>query len=135
MDLFNKFKKAVGESSPEPDNLFFTEYNVNGYFSKSDFIDYIKSINKHQFDHLETLFGATSIKSKIANILKPKMDPKTQEFIIWCHIQYVKGTVKLPIPHHEGILRFLLDYQQTDVWFEGDLETLLLEAGLNFSGN
>ncbi|WP_029275271.1 MULTISPECIES: hypothetical protein [Pedobacter] len=133
MSLYKKFKKATGVANVNPTNLFFTEHNVNGYCSKGEFCNYAEHLSELQFKHVEEMFKYINMRCKISNSPEPKMDFKTQEFNIWVHFELKNGKRRLPLPHDEGILAFLIDYQVQGINFEVDFELLLSEAGVNFS--
>lgn len=133
MSLLKKFKKATGVANVNEVNLFFTEHNENGFMSKTELFEFAKGMTDFQFGHLEELFTYTNFRAKITNKLEPKLDNKTQEHVLWVHLELKNGKRRLPIPNNEGLLKFLVQYQQEGIAFNCDLELLLAEAGVNFS--
>jgi len=133
MSLLKRFKKATGVAHVNEVNLFFTEHNENGFMSKTALCEFANGLTDFQFGHLEELFDYTNLRAKITNKLEPKLDNKTQEYILWVHLELKNGKRRLPIPFDEGLLKFLVQYQQEGISFNCDLELLLAEAGVNFS--
>ena len=134
MSLFRKFKKTTGVANVEPVNHFFTEHNNNGFTSKPDLLDYTNELSETEFNHVEDMFKFTARKFKITNKLVAKTDPKSGIDSVWVTFELANGIRKLRIPYHEGIHRFLVEYQETGIRFDADFELLLAEAGANFSG-
>lgn len=133
MSLLKRFKKATGAFNVNDVNYFFTEHNVNGFMSKPDLCQFAMGLTDTQFVHFEELLTYLNIRCKITNRLEGKLDFKTQEHFIWVHVELKNGKRRLPIPYDEGIMKFLIQYQQEGIPFEFDFETLLAEAGVNFS--
>lgn len=133
MSTYSKFKKATGAHVPEPVNNYFTEHNNRGYQSKQGLVDYTKSLTETEYKHVEDMYDLVRQRAIITNRLEAKEDVKTGEFVIWSHFEMANGKRRLPIPFDEGILRFLIEYQQFGLRFEADFTTLLSEAGINFN--
>ncbi|MFW0714422.1 hypothetical protein [Pedobacter sp. N23S346] len=90
---------------------FFTENNVNGYFSKKLFIAFGLSLSDSEAEHFENLLKFMSQGCSINNIVKPTFDKNNGIEMLWFKIRLTNATINLRIPHTDELMNLVKDFQ------------------------
>ncbi|MBB6236916.1 hypothetical protein HDC90_001533 [Pedobacter sp. AK013] len=113
------------------ETLFFTENNVNGFFSKEDFANYFNASSDSERDHLDKSLDAISEGAKLNEILKSSFDKNDGHEIMWLKAKFPNADLPpMRILFDDRMLRFFKTYQKSELRFNLSLEKLLIIAGV-----
>ncbi len=113
------------------ESAFFTDNNVNGFFSKEEFVSYFNASSDSERDHLDTILDAISDGAKLNGILKSSFDKTDGHEIMWANAKFINADLPpMRILFDERMLRFFKTYQKGDLRFNVSLEKLLIVAGV-----
>lgn len=131
LDFFKK-KSTTGGTAALTAALFFTDNNLNGYFSKEEFTNYLGGFDQTDAIHFDRSVEAASDGANLNSQLKPSTDKMDGSPILWLRFAHAKQQFPvLRIPHHEGMQRFFRDYQIGKITPNFDLDALMVEAGIS----
>ncbi|MCJ8210807.1 hypothetical protein MUY27_13905 [Mucilaginibacter sp. RS28] len=122
--LFSDLQEAAKESKQE---IFFTEDNTQGYFSKSDFADFLlKAKGLGKINHLKQFFDNISVGRTLANF--PKLEEENGNPFSWCTFKSGRVKQSLNVYADGRMFDFIKDYADGKFKFPFTLETLIEQA-------
>jgi len=109
---------------------FFTENNVNGYFSKEGFAKFLTPLTEQQARHLDMALTNTQIGCYLNNNIVSKHESKEGEEIFWLRFAQARRQMgPIALPFHTDMQRFFVDYQSGKIEPNFSLEDLMIESG------
>ncbi len=123
--------KNAEMSTTVNETVFFTDNNVNGFFSKEEFVTYFNASSDSERDHLDTLLDAISEGANLNGVLKKSFDKNDGHEIMWFNAKFPNADLPpMRILFDDRMLRFFKTYQKSELRFNLSLEKLLIIAGV-----
>lgn len=126
-----RYKALLSNSKPAGEvkkDQFFTDENVNGYFAKTEFLTYSRSLSEGLQDQLNLFFEYTCEGYSITSLPIESEDRETGDAVIWVTFKLPNTPQKFRMIYHPGLLKFIKEFQQGKIKPSFTFDQLIEEA-------